>query len=138
NRLTWDVQHTSGLGAPPGNYQVRLSVAGSPSHTQPFVVLIDPRLAAEGVTAADLQEQFEHNMRVRELVTAANALAARIRGAQADMKKDTAPTAVGASALDSIAARLFPDPPGVRYAKPGLQDHINYLAGMTRGVDQKV
>ena len=28
--------------------------------------------------------------------------------------------------------------PGVRYARPGLQEQINYLAGMTRGVDQKI
>ena len=29
-------------------------------------------------------------------------------------------------------------PEGVRYNKPGLQSHVNYLAGMTTGVDQKV
>jgi hypothetical protein len=26
----------------------------------------------------------------------------------------------------------------VRYGKPGLQAHINYLAGMTANVDQKI
>ena len=37
--------------------------------TQPFTVLIDPNVAADGVTVADLKEQFEHNLRMRELVT---------------------------------------------------------------------
>jgi hypothetical protein len=138
NRVIWDVQHSSGLGAPPGVYQARLSVAAAAAQTQPFTVLIDPRLAAEGVTTADLQEQFDHNMRMRDLVIAANALAARVRGAQNDLKKDSATSGVAAKAVDAIAAKLFPDPPGVRYAKPGLQEHITYLAGMTRGVDQKI
>ena len=29
-------------------------------------------------------------------------------------------------------------PEGVRYNKPGLQAHIQYLAGMTTAVDQKI
>jgi hypothetical protein len=44
--------------------------------------LIDPRVAADGVTVADLQEQFEHNMRMRELVSGVNQLATRVREAQ--------------------------------------------------------
>ena len=50
---------------PPGEYQARLKV-GDVTLTQPFNVLIDPRVAEDGVTIADLQEQFAHNMRVRE------------------------------------------------------------------------
>ncbi len=48
--------------------------------TQPFNVLIDPRVAADGVTVADLQEQFEHNLRMRELVSNVNQLATRVEG----------------------------------------------------------
>ncbi len=80
NRWVWDVQHESGLGAPPGEYQVRLTV-GSTTLTQPLTVLIDPRLADEGLTAADLQEQFEHNMTMRAMVEEVNALARRVEAA---------------------------------------------------------
>ena len=38
--------------------------------------------------------------------------------------------------MDVIAARLLNEP--VRYGKPGLQEHITYLAGMTTRADQKV
>jgi hypothetical protein len=38
--------------------------------------------------------------------------------------------------LDAIAAKLLTEP--VRYAKPGLQAHITYLASMTANVDQKI
>ena len=43
-------------------------------------MLIDPRVAADGVTLADLQEQFEHNMRMRELVSGVNQLVTQSQG----------------------------------------------------------
>ena len=102
---------------------------GDVNLTQPFNVLIDPRVAADGVTVADLQEQFEHNMRMRELVNSVNQLATRVREAQ---KKD----ANTAGRVNALAAKLLTEP--VRYGKPGLQAHITYLAGMTANVDQKI
>ena len=80
NRVVWDVRHSSGLTMPPGAYQARLKV-GDVTQTQPFTVLIDPRIAAEGVTVADLKEQFDHNMRMRELSAELNQLLARVRAA---------------------------------------------------------
>jgi len=38
--------------------------------------------------------------------------------------------------LKAIAAKLLSEP--VRYGKPGLQAHINYLASMTANVDQRI
>jgi photosystem II stability/assembly factor-like uncharacterized protein len=136
NRFTWGVQHQNGLGAPPGEYTVTVSVGGV-TKSVPLRVEIDPRLAAEGFTAADLQEQFAHNVRMREMVAEVNALIARARQAETRL------TAAGASAADSLAkvkavlhGQLLTQP--VRYGKPGLQAHIQYLSGMTTRVDQKV
>ena len=81
NRFAWDVRNQVGVTLPPGQYQVRLK-SGSVTLTQPLNVLIDPRVAADGVTVADLQEQFEHNMRMRALVTEVNQLVTRVREAQ--------------------------------------------------------
>ncbi len=99
-------------------------------------MLIDPRVADEGVTLADLQEQFEHNMRVRELVNNVNQVAARVRDAQAKLHGESGGDGELARGLDAIAAKLFTPP--IRYSKPGLQAHITYLAGMTANVDQKI
>ena len=134
NRFVWDVRQQAGILAPPGSYQARLKV-GTTTQTQPLTVLIDPNVAADGVTVADLKEQYEHNLRMRQLVSDANQLAARVRDAQARAKGESGP---GSRALqvDAIAARLFTEP--VRYGKPGLQAHITYLAGMTTGADQKI
>jgi len=128
NRFAWDVRNDAGVTLPPGQYQVRLKT-GNVKLTQPFKVLIDPRVAADGVTLADLQEQFEHNMRMRELVSSVNQLVTRVREAQ---KKD----ANTAARVSVLAAKLLTEP--VRYGKPGLQAHITYLAGMTTNVDQKI
>ncbi|HRQ79187.1 MAG TPA: hypothetical protein PLY94_11370 [Gemmatimonadaceae bacterium] len=136
NRFTWGVQHQNGLGAPPGEYTVTVSVDGQ-RKTVPLTVEIDPRLAAEGYTAADLQEQYAHNLRMRNMVTEVNALIARARAAETRL------AAAGASAADTLAqvrsvlhGQLLTQP--VRYGKPGLQAHIQYLSGMTMRADQKV
>ena len=103
---------------------------GSATQTQPFRVLIDPRVAEGGVTVADLVEQYEHNERMSAMVEEVNALVERVQGAlqsgSADVKRRLAP----------VAEKLIT--PDVRYSKPGLQDHIRYLQSMTTRVDQKV
>jgi photosystem II stability/assembly factor-like uncharacterized protein len=131
NRFVWDARYATGLSAPPGRYRARVK-AGEWSATESFELLIDPRIAAEGVTAADLKEQFDHNMRVRELSSEAGALLTRVRATlnNSDQAK--------ASKARAIYEKLVNMPEGVRYNKPGLQAHIQYLASMTSSVDQKI
>ncbi|HXI91447.1 MAG TPA: hypothetical protein VNO24_15630 [Blastocatellia bacterium] len=135
NRFVWDVRHQAGVTVPPGQYQVRLKV-DTTTLTEAFNVLIDPRVAADGVTIANLQEQFEHNMRMRELVNSVNQIAGRVRDAQAKLRTGSGPDGDQATRINAIAAKLFT--PQVRYSKPGLQAHITYLAGMTANIDQKI
>jgi len=136
NRFVWDVRHQAGVTVPPGQYQARLKV-DTTTLTEAFNVLIDPRVAADGVTLANLQEQFEHNMRMRELVNSVNQIAGRVRDAQAKLRTGGSGTdGDTANRVNAIAAKLFT--PQVRYSKPGLQAHITYLAGMTANIDQKI
>jgi photosystem II stability/assembly factor-like uncharacterized protein len=134
NRFVWDVRHQAGPTMPPGEYQVRLKTGGV-TLTESFTVLIDPRVAEDGVTLTDLQEQFEHNMRMRDLVSTVNQLVTRVRDAQNKLK-GSASDADKLNSLNAIANKLLTEP--VRYGKPGLQAHITYLAGMTANVDQKI
>jgi DNA anti-recombination protein RmuC len=134
NRFVWDVRHKAGVTAPPGQYQARVKV-GSTTLTETFNVLIDPRVAEEGITLADLQQQFEHNLRMREMVNSVNQLATRVREAQTKMRK-TSTADESTTRLNAVAAKLLTEP--VRYGKPGLQAHITYLAGMTANTDQKI
>jgi len=109
--------------AVPGKYSVRLTVGGMTS-TEPLTVIEDPRVMKAGVSEADLREQFEHNMRVRQLVSDANQASARLRAAARTER------------LNALAARLLTPP--IRYSQPGLQTHITYLYSMTNVTDQKI
>jgi photosystem II stability/assembly factor-like uncharacterized protein len=135
NRMVWDVRNQAGVIVLPGQYQARLKI-GVASLTETFNVLIDPRIADDGVTFADLQEQFEHNMRMRGLVTGVNQLVARVREAQTKPRASMGADANKTTALNAVAAKLITEP--VRYSKPGLQAQITYLAGMTANIDQKI
>ena len=66
---------TNGPAAPPGKYQVRLTVDGQ-SQTQPLVVRRHPLRSA---TDADLKEQFDLGIRIRDKVSEANRAVIRIR-----------------------------------------------------------
>ncbi|HEU5450685.1 MAG TPA: hypothetical protein VFU76_01795, partial [Terriglobales bacterium] len=90
----------------------------------------DPRVTADGVTTADLQEQFEHNMRTRDLVSEVNKMVARIRAAQKQVTGDKL------TKLNALASRIITDP--IRYSQPKLQTHITYLYSMTNSTDQKI
>jgi hypothetical protein len=98
--------------------------AGSYSATQPFTLIEDPRVTKDGVTTADLKEQFEHNLRVRELVSDVNKMVARIRSAPKSPQ------------LNELASHVIT--PTIRYSKPELQTHITYLYSLTTGTDQKI
>jgi hypothetical protein len=135
NRFVWDAQHSSGLPVPPGAYGVRLTT-GDRTFTESFDLLIDPRLEAEGINAADLRQQFEHNTRMRDMVQEVNALVQRVRNEQSRLEGAAGANEQRRQQVDALLDQLVAGP--VRYSKPGLRDHIQYLAGMTARSDQKV
>jgi photosystem II stability/assembly factor-like uncharacterized protein len=138
NRVLWDMHDkASGLTLPPGDYVARLTVDGV-AQTQPFTVKIDPIEAEDGLTPADLVEQFAHNLRMRDLVATMAETLTRVRTARSQLANATGADADKAKRIETIYDEIVNTPEGVRYNKPGLQEHITYLAGMTTRVDQKV
>ncbi len=73
---------TSGPAAPPGNYQVRLTVDGK-SQTQPLVVKRHP---LRSTTDAELQEQFNLGIQIRDKVSEANNAVILIRSVKQQVK----------------------------------------------------
>jgi photosystem II stability/assembly factor-like uncharacterized protein len=134
NRFIWDYTNATGLALPPGQYRVRLT-SGSWSATEPLTVRIDPRVAADGVTAADLREQYEHNARAQALSTEVGRLVGRVQQARSRLRSGGG-SADSVARVEALATKLLDQP--VRYGRPGLQTQIRYLAGMTTRVDQKV
>jgi hypothetical protein len=99
NRYSWDLRYpdadiipgtsfrgtTRGPKAVPGSYQVKLTVSGQ-SQTKPFRILIDPRLDS---TQADLEEQFEMLIKIRDAITETYDGIKKIRGLKEQIAKST-------------------------------------------------
>ncbi len=147
HRFTWDLRYPgpwlsksrpegpNGPTAVPGKYSIRLT-AGSWTSTESFTIIEDPRVTKSGVTLDDLRGQFDHNMRVRDLVSDTNRTVARVRAAQSSLRGASDAGAEKLAKLNDLAARLITPP--IRYSKPELQTHVTYLYGMTINTDQKV
>jgi hypothetical protein len=147
NRFSWDFAYAgpwdvnpqrsgrTGPLATPGTYSVRVT-SGDWSATQPLEVRMDPRLVRDGVTLADLREQLEHNLRVRDMVSEVNVAVARLQRAKRRLQGATGAAADTVQRLTALEAKLVT--PAVRYSEPALQAHIAYLYGLTTRADQKV
>jgi len=136
NRFLWDLRHegAAGLAGPlvvPGSYQVRMSV-GEWSQTRPLDVRIDPRVAADGVTQADLQEQLDLGLKVRDALVEARALSAKMTGARQTMRSDTA----ASKQLQGLIGRVVTA--DIVYPQPMLIDQLSNVARMIGQADQKV
>ena len=142
HRFTWDLRYPgpwispsrpegpNGPEAVPGEFSVRLTV-GPVTETHPLAIIEDPRVTADGVTTADLREQFAHNMKVRDLVSDVNKTVTRLRAAQNQYKSNDSVL----PRLNELSSHLVT--PAVRYSQPELQTHITYLYQMTNNTDQK-
>jgi hypothetical protein len=115
NRFVWDLRYPGGPATSggemegggfggsgplvaPGAYKARL-VAGGVTKTESFTVKIDPRVAKDGVTVADLAEQTKFALKVRDALAEARQLSQRVRQAIDAKRGDVA-------RLQSIAEKL--------------------------------
>jgi hypothetical protein len=122
----------------PRRYTVRLAWEDSAgraawSADRPLAVEADPRVLRDGMTPALFASQLEHGLRVRDLVSDVNAVAARLRAAGARRPVEGP---ADSSALGTLARRVLSE--SVRYGRPGLQAQVQYLYGLARGADQQV
>ena len=102
----------------PGKYQVRLT-AGSWSDTKPLELKIDPRLAADGITQADLEAQTAFLLKVRDAIADARKLATSFKESRTDLYEKL------------VTA-------DVTYPQPMLIDQLSNVARMVGQADQKV
>ena len=143
NRVIWNFDYPgpwfpsagrsgrNGPLAPPGKYSVMLT-SGPTIERQTLNVLADPRATRDGVTTAVLKEQLAFNLKVRELVSDANRAAFDL----AAVKQHAAASAEARKNIADMENALLT--PGIRYSKPGLQSHIQYLYTETIAADQKI
>ena len=148
NMILW-AGATAGPVVLPGTYSVRLNVNGQ-RYTQPLTIVKDPRSNA---TDADLKEQFDLLMRIRDKTSQANDAVKTIRNVKAqlaDREKRLSGDKAAAFArlaadfstkLSAIEAEIY------QVKNQSSQDPLNYpiklnnkiaaLAGVVGGTDAK-
>jgi photosystem II stability/assembly factor-like uncharacterized protein len=135
NRLFWDYNNAVGIMVAPGSYRVKITSAGQ-TETQPLALKLDPRLAEDGVTVADLKEQYDQNMHARDLVNEMNRVANRVRLARTKLRSGGDPAQL--KKVEELGVAIFGAGEGIRYGQPGLQTNVTYLASMTGRADQRI
>ena len=153
NRFMWDYRWANGgpLVAP-GRYSAKLT-AGDITQTRSFDVTVDPGVIKDGTTVADLIEQQNFLLAVRDAMTEAAAVRARVQ--QAMQKAGVQPAAspgpgesttqlidklrrtdTSAARLQAIWARLVSA--AGTYEQPMLIDQLSSINRVEGGADQKV
>ena len=99
--VLWSARAEAGPVAPPGDYGVRLNVAGI-TQTAKFHVFRDPRLAT--VTDEDLQQQFQLASQVRDRLSEADQMVIDIRSLKKEIKERV--EKAKDPALNALAERL--------------------------------
>ena len=136
NRFVWDLRYPGAEGggrgpmAVPGRYAVRLHTAGGAQET-PLDILIDPRVAADGTTLADLQLQFDHNIRVRDLISDGRRALERV-----EVLEERATSEEERAEIEAVKLRLLPPEGLSAYPPPMLIRQISYLYNATTSADQ--
>ena len=141
NRFRWDLRYTAtwregrlrsdGPLAPPGTYRVRLTI-GEWRQSHPITVLIDPRIAADGITSENLIEQWALNLQIRDDVSEARQTADAVEKALEQLEDGH----VEKGNLERLLTMLVDSEEG-SYPAPMLINQIEYLYGMTTRADQR-
>jgi photosystem II stability/assembly factor-like uncharacterized protein len=131
NRAFWDLRAAepkTGSGerpgggplVPPGTYEVRVRIDGQVLRA-PVEVRADPRVLSDGVTLADLEEQFRLQVQVRDAIGEARRLAAGLDGRGPEAAR--------------LRARVVTA--GGPYPQPMLIDQLANLQRMLSRADQR-
>jgi hypothetical protein len=121
------MESNDGLLVPPGAYTLRLSM-GSWKQEQPLEIRIDPRLAADNVTVADLELQYRFNRRLRTVTADARRFTMAIESA-------VAAGGPNREALDRIRRALVDA--GGAYPRPMLNRQLSEIARVANAADAR-
>jgi photosystem II stability/assembly factor-like uncharacterized protein len=142
NRFVWDMRYAGpttfpkmilwaasarGPKAPPGRYQVRLSVGGDPVQTQAFAIARNPAVTA--VSDADLQAQFALASEIRGRVSQANQAVIDIRSLKEQLadRADKAKNARVKPAAAALSTKLTAIEGEIyQYRNQSSQDPLNF------------
>ena len=144
NRYMWNFQWDNGVMAAPGKFTVKMT-AGDVVQSRTFEVKVDPGVLKDGITQADLVEQQDFLIRVREAQEQARALQTRLQQA---MQAASVPVPPSPGAGEWVGTMKYQHPlqqlwarlvtaPGT-YEQGMLIDQLSNVARAEGGADQKI
>lgn len=137
NRFDWDLRTATpdGRGGPavaPGRYTVRVTADNARPVVTALTVALDPRLEQDGITAADLQAQYELATNVARLSSQAQQLQTDIRAARERLAGNSAALERLAALENQLVTRS-----NQAYPQPMLSAQIGYLNGIVSRGDNR-
>lgn len=145
HRYSWDMRHfgpwtepgskqyADGPVAVPGRYTVRLR-AGERVLEQELELQVDPRVAQQGVTAADLDTQLDAALETADLLSQLRRTAADLNAQLSKLEESGADSAADASRIRSALSEIQDEK--MRHPKPRLINQTNYLYNILNEADQ--
>ncbi len=137
--IIWSARPTRGPRAPIGEYQVRLTVDGE-SQTQSFGIVMNPNL--EGVTAADLKEQFDLAIKIRNRTSEANETVIQIQNIYQAIDTQDLAGSLGAEAEEMMLKLSHIEQDLYQVQNQSPQDPLNFpiklnnrLASLRRSIE---
>lgn len=131
--IIWSARPQLGPFAPPGDYQVKLTIDGE-TYTQQLRIKLDPRL--KGVSEADVQVQFKLAMDLRNKTSLANQAVIKIRKMKTAIEATKGKHAKMLQQLSTIEEALY------QVRNQSSQDPLNFpiklnnrLASLWRSVE---
>ena len=113
---------------PPGTYTANLT-AGDWSASREFEVMLDPRVAAEGIGEGLVRRQVDFALEVRDALSEARLAVHRI-----DQARERGGGELAAE-VEAVERELVTEPR--RYSRPMLVDQLQYLYGNLTRADQE-
>ena len=153
NRFMWDYRWANGGPlAAPGKYTAKLKAGGS-EETRTFEIQVDPGVTKDGTTVADLVDQQNFLLSLRDTIAEAAQLRTQLQAAMQKAGVQPAPSpgpgesttelieklrkqGTPASKLQALWARVV-SAPGT-YEQPMLADQLNSINRVESAADQKV
>ncbi|QIE58426.1 hypothetical protein G5B37_02255 [Rasiella rasia] len=146
HRFAWDLKqkgawdeninrrYKRGPMVAPGTYIARLTV-GSETLEQPFTIVIDPRLKAQGVSEETIQRQLVFQNNVIDLLSEAKKLQVTIEQRLEELTENNASPNAGSILKFETALSTLKNDEGA-YPQQMLLSQISYLLNMTGRADQ--
>jgi hypothetical protein len=149
NRFRWDMTHIGpwsededdrfkdGPMARPGSYTVRLT-AGDITLDQPFELLMDPRVLAQGTTVEDIDEQVAFELVMVDLLSETRQFVKRVADEHDLLEQRRDQLSPGEASRLLLVADVLDEikTADIIYPQPMLADQIDYLYEMVSKADQ--